>query len=64
MLDFNTYLCLQDEVESQFGNGDRFFDLPDSFKTPTTFDPDLFAGWRSLKDTERAVGEVYVLKVV
>ncbi len=48
---------LQEEIDVQFNNGDRFFDLPDGLKVPTAFVADLFMGWRSRQDTKSAVGE-------
>lgn len=46
----------REEIEAQFQVGNRFFDLPAGDKQPWKFESDLFAGWRSLEDTSKAVG--------
>lgn len=54
----------QEEIEAQFQVGNRFFDLPAGDKQPWKFESDLFAGWRSLEDTSKAVGEPTTVIVV
>ena len=49
-------VILQEEVQQQFDNGDQFLDLTDDRKEFAQFRPELFMGWRGLKDTKAAVG--------
>ncbi|KAK9796266.1 hypothetical protein WJX73_008902 [Symbiochloris irregularis] len=44
------------EIENQFSLGERYFSLPDDVKESRGFRPDIFAGTRSLSDTNAAVG--------